>query len=362
MRYLDTFSGVGTASLAWQPLGWECVAHAENAAFPSAVLAHRFPEIPNWGDCLDHLEWPLEPVDLVCGGTPCQAFSVAGLRAGLADPRGNLTLTYLAIVDQYRPRWFIWENVYGVLGHNRGQTFAAILGALGQLGYGWSYRVLDTQYTRVDGFARALPQRRRRVYLVGHLGDWRYPAAVLFERESLRGHPAPRRQAQQSGGAEASGDPRYDSRGAFIPELANCLTRRMHKGINTTMDEGQTMIPVLAFSAKDYLNDVMEDVSPTLRSGNFDQSRQNGGVMPAIVDRNEWRVRRLLPVECERLQGLPDDWTNIPWRGKNGAPDSLRYKAVGNSWAVNVARWIGWRIAEVESLALALDTPEVRHG
>ena len=137
----------------------------------------------------------------------------------------------------------------------------------------------------------------------------------------------------------------------------------MHKGINTTMDEGQTMIPVLAFSAKDYLNDVMEDVSPTLRSGNFDQSRQNGGVMPAIVDRSaDWRVRRLLPVECERLQGLPDDWTNIPWRGKNGAPDSLRYKAVGNSWAVNVARWIGWRIAEVESLALALDTPEVRHG
>jgi DNA (cytosine-5)-methyltransferase 1 len=133
--------------------------------------------------------------DLIVGGTPCQAFSVAGLRKGLADPRGNLTLTFLSILAQYRPRWVVWENVPGVLSENTG-AFGAFLGGLGELGYGFAYRVLDAQYFGVA-------QRRRRVFVVAHLGDWRPSAAVLFERESLSGHPAPSREAGQGTTAHA---------------------------------------------------------------------------------------------------------------------------------------------------------------
>lgn len=305
MTFLDLCSGVGTASLAFEPLGWRCLAHAENDRFASAVLAHRFPEIPNWGDILEFKEWPdAGTIDLICGGTPCQSLSIAGLRAGLDDPRGNLALAFLAIIARYKPRWIIWENVPGVLSHNKGRTFAAIIGALGQFGFGWAYRVLDAQYIRVDGYPRAVPQRRRRLFLVGYLGDWRYPAAVLFEPKSMQGHHSPRRRPAQNAAASFG-----KNLGGPLHGVANCLTARMGKGINTTMDEGQTMIP-----------------------------------MPD-------GIRLLMPIECERLQGMPDGWTDIPWRGKPHASDAARYAAIGNAWAVNAARWIGSRIAEVEALA-----------
>src|SRR4051812_16783839 len=149
-------------------------------------------------------DWPDATLNVLVGGTPCQSFSVAGLRQGLADPRGNLCLTYLAIADRYRPEWLLWENVPGVLSSDGGRDFGAFLGGLGQLGYGWSYRVLDAQYVRVDGFGRAVPQRRRRVFVVGNLRDWRRAAAVLFERESLQGNPAPRRQAGEGTSADVA--------------------------------------------------------------------------------------------------------------------------------------------------------------
>jgi DNA (cytosine-5)-methyltransferase 1 len=173
------------------------VAFAEIEKFPSAVLAHHYPSVPNLGDMTKFKDWPDADIDVLVGGTPCQSFSVAGLRQGLADPRGNLCLTFLAIADRYRPEWLLWENVPGVLSSDGGRDFGAFLGGLGQLGYGWSYRVLDAQYVRVDGFGRAVPQRRRRVFVVGNLRDWRRAAAVLFERESLQGNTAPRRQAGQ---------------------------------------------------------------------------------------------------------------------------------------------------------------------
>ena len=197
MRYGSVCSGIEAATVAWHPLGWEPTFFAEIEKFPSAVLAHRYPGVPNWGDITKFKEWPDAAIDVLVGGTPCQSFSVAGLRQGLADPRGNLCLTFLAIADRYRPQWLLWENVPGVLSSDGGRDFGAFLGGLGQLGYGWSYRVLDAQYVRVDGFERAVPQRRRRVFVVGYLGDYRRAAAVLFERESLSGHPAPRRQAGQ---------------------------------------------------------------------------------------------------------------------------------------------------------------------
>ncbi|WP_394065384.1 DNA cytosine methyltransferase [Alcaligenes sp. WGS1538] len=190
MRFLSVCSGIEAASVAWNPLGWRAVAFSEIEPFPCAVLAHHYPDIPNWGDMTKFQEWPDEPIDLLCGGTPCQSFSVAGLRKGLDDPRGNLMLTFGAIAAKYRPRWLVWENVPGVLSSNRGRDFGAFLRMLGQLGYGFAYRVLDAQYFGV-------PQRRRRVFVVGCLGDWRAAAAVLFERHSLSGDPAPRRETGQ---------------------------------------------------------------------------------------------------------------------------------------------------------------------
>lgn len=209
MRYLSICSGIEAASVAWHPLGWTPAGFSEIEAFPRSVLQHRLGAVPvDW----DHRHTPqsnmiplfgdftkieahhVGPIDLLVGGTPCQSFSVAGKRAGLEDPRGHLTLEYLALAKRLQPRWLVWENVPGVLSDDGGRTLGTFLRLLGELGYRWAYRVLDAQYCRVDGFGRAVPQRRHRVFVVGYLGDDARAAAVLFDRESLRGNPAPRRE------------------------------------------------------------------------------------------------------------------------------------------------------------------------
>jgi DNA (cytosine-5)-methyltransferase 1 len=251
MRYLSVCSGIEAATVAWHPLGWEPVAFAEIDPFPSAVLKYHYPDVPNLGDITHFEEWPyLGPVDLVCGGTPCQAFSVAGLRQGLADPRGNLTLTYLAILNRLQPRWFVFENVPGLLSHNKGRTFAAVLWAMGQLGYGWCYRVLDAQYVRVDGFLRAVPQRRRRLFIVGYLGDWRRAAAVLSEPEGMLGYTPPRRA------------PKQDLANTIAPAL--CAGGNRTGGTRPPGTDGDTMLSLIpdvsnAFAARDYKQPRAED-------------------------------------------------------------------------------------------------------
>ena len=200
MRYLSVCSGIEAASVAWHHLGWTPAAFSEIDPFPSAVLAHRFPDVPNLGDMSKFKEWTHEglqgpgSIDLLVGGTPCQSFSVAGFRKGLEDPRGNLMLTYLGIADRFKPKWIIWENVPGVLSSNQGRDFGTFLGALGQLGYQYAYRVLDAQWVRTHSFPRAVPQRRRRVFVVGYLGEVNRAAEVLFKLEGLRGDPPPRRK------------------------------------------------------------------------------------------------------------------------------------------------------------------------
>ena len=201
MKYLSVCSGIEAATVAWHHMGWEPVAFSEIEKFPSAVLAHHYPSVPNWGDMTRFKEWPDANVDVLVGGTPCQSFSVAGLRKGLDDPRGNLMLTFGSIAQRYRPQWLVWENVPGVLSSNGGRDFGSFLGMLGQLGYGFAYRVLDAQYFGVA-------QRRRRVFVVGHLGDWHRAAAVLFERHSLSGHPAPSRQARKGTASGVAGSTR----------------------------------------------------------------------------------------------------------------------------------------------------------
>jgi len=234
MRYGSVCSGIEAASVAWHSLGWEAQWYSEIEHFPSAVLKYRFPDVPNLGDMTQLNQNPVfneQPIDLLVGGTPCQSFSVAGLRKGLADPRGNLMLTFLSIADKLRPKWIVWENVPGVLSSNGGRDFGTFLGALGELGYGFAYRVLDAQHFGVA-------QRRRRVFVVGCLGGWRVAAAVLFEPESLQRNPKPSRTKRQETATDAQG-----SVGATgIPKISNALCARDYKGPRPEADQGAPVI------------------------------------------------------------------------------------------------------------------------
>lgn len=183
MKYVSLFSGIEAVSVAWKALGWECVAVSEIDKFPCEVLKTRYPNVPNLGSVTDITEERLNElkkehgaIDLVVGGSPCQSFSVAGKRLGLEDARGNLMFEYCRIVGALRPKWFVWENVPGALSSNQGQDFNCLLEEMAQFGYVLGWRVLDAQYFGV-------PQRRRRVFLVGCLGDDTGPFKVLFERE-----------------------------------------------------------------------------------------------------------------------------------------------------------------------------------
>lgn len=340
MRYGSVCSGIEAASCAWHPLGWRAEFLSEIEPFPSAVLAHHYPNVSNRGDMTKFKEWPNATLDLLVGGTPCQSFSVAGLRKGLADPRGNLMLTYLAIAERYSPRWLVWENVPGVLSSNGGRDFGTLLGGLAELGYGFAYRVLDAQYIRVESHARAVPQRRRRVFVVGYLGDWRRAAAVLFERESLLGHPAPRREtgkgiaptlsARTKGGGGLGTD--FDCDGGLVSHSLR------GEGFDASEDgtgRGTPLVPVA------------DTLTSNWHKSNGAIAGNSAGVINPIF--HGPAVRRLTPRECERLQGFPDDYTLIDVRGKSAA-DSPRYKAAGNSMAVNVMRWLGDRIQLVDAM------------
>lgn len=437
MRFGSVCSGIEAASVAWNPLGWKAAWISEIEPFPCDLLAHHYPDTPNFGDMTKFKDWPDDEstaIDLLCGGTPCQSFSVAGLRKGLDDPRGDLMLTFASIAAKYRPRWLVWENVPGVLSSNGGRDFAAFLGLLsGQKitppadgwqnsgviqgyrnAYSLSWRVLDAEYFGVA-------QRRHRVFVVGHLGDWRAPAAVLLERHSVSGDSAPKRGAGEAvastitasayaGGAcgrpegaagnhfvplvldraafnqgenaqfetyiaETETMPTLVARGPhavmcmasgqggaeigidFAPTLTcnheapiaiagNIIGRKPENGGNGTgVDESGVMFTLtktdrhaVAFSPQATASQGvrLSDVSPTLDTCKIP------GVMTAYM------VRRLTPKEFERLQGFPDDYTLIPRKGGRMAADSPRYKAIGNSWAVPVARWIGERIMAVE--------------
>lgn len=447
--YGSICSGIEAASVAWHPLGWRPAFFAEIDPAPSRVLAHRFPEVPNHGD-FTRIGRDGGPaggaIDLLVGGTPCQSFSIAGLRGGLDDSRGNLSLEFCRLAERLRPRWLVWENVPGVLSSGGGRDFGAILGGLAELGYGLAWRVLDAQYVRVDGLERAVPQRRRRVFVVGYCGDWRRAAEVLLEPEGLRGDPPPRREARQDvagtpgSRATAGGGLGTDVEpGGLFPQVSLCLNAG---GMGRIDAETETLIPAppagggfdVAHALKAEGFDANEDgtgrgvplVTYYRTSGNsgswatgnstdalttssdpfshvlafdttqitgaknrsapqagapahplaakshpplaFDMRGRDGGAMPEgphdtaniraasggssrsyiAAASPRWAVRRLMPVECERLQGFPDGWTDAPDARGRPMADGPRYRMLGNSMAVNVMRWIGWRITEVE--------------
>jgi len=498
MKYISVCSGIEAATVAWHHMGWTPAWFSEIEKFPGAVLAHHYPNVPNRGDMTKFREWPDEAIDLLVGGTPCQSFSVAGLRRGLEDPRGNLMLTFLAIAGRYRPRWIVWENVPGVLSSGQGRDFGTFLGALGQLGYGWAYRVLDAQYFGVA-------QRRRRVFVVGYLGDWRRAAAVLFERESVSRNNAPSRQSRKgiaglaegciAGCRERHGELNNESNrpcrvgvdvvgaidcrinaqraqnaqsghliptwpvdvaptlnasfadkqgledqhalggaGCFVPcvngsavpmphiDVTGTLTSRMISslGPNECMQGAILTSSIWVASGQSNAESLIEqagtlncnggqrggivattqevaralrgegfgvgnpgDPCPTLTKGDkhavaqpvatfakthkpmsatdaegwspvdaaptvthWHRDRSDIGTNVAVTQ--PMSVRRLTPRECERLQGFPDDYTDIKSKGKD-TPDGPRYKALGNSMAVPVMRWIGERINAQEN-------------
>jgi DNA (cytosine-5)-methyltransferase 1 len=353
MKYLSVCSGIEAATSAWHHMGWEPVAFSEIEPFPSAVLKHHYPDVPNVGDMTKFKEWNIGTIDLLVGGTPCQSFSVAGLRKGLDDPRGNLMLTFGAIARHLSPRWLVWENVPGVLSSNGGRDFGTFLGMLGELGYGFAYRVLDAQYFGVA-------QRRRRVFVVGCLGDWRSAAAVLFELASLSGNPPPSREARKvtpTLSASGTGVSRVGFNCEdewFVPQRpqwwdggdsAASLTTRCHEQSMPDKGNFAAVAQPIDFRNLRYQD---KEVSGTM------QAKPTGGYSLNYMTgiQQNMAVRRLTPVECERLQGFPDNHTLIPWRGKEASqcPDGPRYKALGNSMAVPVMRWIGERIRMINEL------------
>jgi len=498
MKYVSLFAGIEAATQAWHHMGWEPVAFADIDAFPSAVLAHHYPDVPNLGN-VEEVDWNeyRGKAELVVGGSPCQSFSVAGRRLGMDDPRGNLALEFIRAVAEIQPTWFVFENVPGLLSSDEGRDFGIFLGQVAEIGYGFAYRVLDSQFFGV-------PQRRRRVFVVGHIGnDWRSAASVLFESESLQGHSKESKtqgqeitrglaastnrqgeigrgitpkiagnldtncgagklshhtaisnhlipEAQNWDGKDKTGTLTTRSMQQFMPDKDNFMAivepqdeskifdswglNKNPKNVSPTLRSsvtytsgdpivtepeifsetnptgktdvsptlnarqvGSTGEPILTekttlhdvdsgkesdvartlvgdhqsriadtssvaveqtvhsfdstFSAN---SNVFEDVSPTLKVGT-----NSGAGSPPAVSQNtgSMAVRRLTPVECERLQGFPDNYTQIAWKGKapEDCPDGPRYKALGNSMAVPVMRWIGEGIQMVDDLVNGLD-------
>lgn len=437
MRYGSICSGIEAATVAWHGLGWEPAFFSEIDNFPRAVLQHHYPDVPLHGDFTTINGDEYGHIDLLVGGTPCQDFSIAGLRAGLAGERGNLTLEFARLVDRMRPQWIVWENVPGVLSIDGGRAFGSFLGALAEIGYGFAYRILDAQYFGV-------PQRRRRVFVVGYFGDWGRAAAVLFERESLLGNPAPRREAGEGTAAGSAQRPDgggglgtdFDCDGGLIAHALRAegfdasedgtgrgtpLVPVHFQGRGSNIDVGQDVAgtlgsnadrasggaPCIAFDTTQITSkanyskpkagdpchplaagahppaiafewqrgatqnlDVHEDFSPALIKSQtpavaFDlRGREGGAQFEGPHDTANIRaasggssrsyvaataVRRLTPVECERLQGFPDDYTLVPYRNKP-ASDGPRYKALGNSMAVPCMAWIGERIELIKTL------------
>lgn len=341
MRYLSLCSGIEAASVAWEPLGWQPVGFCEIEAFPSAVLAHHYPSVPNFGD-MARLEGEdfHGTVEIIVAGTPCQGFSIAGGRQGLDDERSGLAMHFVRLVDAIRPRWFLWENVPGAFSTNSGRDFGTFVRALAECGYHLAWRVLDAQFFGV-------PQRRRRLFVVGHSGDWRYPASALFEPESLRGHPAPGGKAETATASGAQG-------GAGTRRGTTRVTQSLtHSfgcgGADDNRAQGGFYIPVVPpLTTTPYADNAWQEgrlisVARCLTSRAERYDFETETLIPSHG------VRRITPLEAERLQGFPDGWTNIPWRGRP-APDRLRYGALGNAMCVNVMRWLGERMAEADGL------------
>ena len=407
IKYLSICSGIESAGLGWHPLGYECIGLAEIDPFRSAVLQYHYPEIKNYEDFtkIQASDLPTRPVLLV-GGTPCATFSIAGLREGLGEDRGNLALEFVKLIERLQPTWVVWENVPGILSSNGGQDLGTFLGSLAELGYGFAYRVLNTEHVRTQRFPNALPQRRRRIFVIGHIGgDWKSPAKVLFDSAPVREDAPPRRRKREKNPKK----PTYRSARSdqlIEDEVAGTIAARDYKSSTDLVveknhsdteywrksgefgkakkdpvimrdsqtgsngkpwnDEGVSWsltahdrYTVIETSTPDKSPRVYkEEVSPTLTAmtgGNRQpivfiekdvEDKKNSKTRPP---RNN-SIRGLTPIEYVRLQGFPDNYTQIPWNNKpkEECPVSRRYEACGRSMSINVMEWLGTRIQKVD--------------
>ena len=340
MNYISVCSGIEAATVAWNKLGWNPLGFSEIDKFPSAVLQHHYPNVPNLGDMTNYKEWTInESVDLIIGGTPCQSFSISGLRKGLEDPRGNLALTYIGLLDHFKPKYFIWENVPGVLSSNKGEDFSSFIRAIQEIGYGFAYRTLDAQYFGV-------PQRRKRVFVVGcSSGDWRSAAEILFESESLSRDTEESRQKGKDSTKETRGSSTTDNR--WPARISNTLDARYGDKMGLEDQHINSDCPRFVPTVyESHPNDSrvtdMGDTCTTVTA-----RWGTGGNNTPLV--NQSVIRRLTPIECERLQGFPCGYTEIPYNNRPHTPDGHRYKALGNSMAVPVIRWLGERINGIDA-------------
>ena len=313
------FSGIGGFDLGFERAGMTCRWQVEKDAAARGVLQRRFADVARYEYVKDVGRRNLEPVDLICGGFPCQDVSVAGRRAGLAGERSGLWFEFARIVEELNPRWVVIENVPGLLSSNGGRDFAVIIQGLVKFGYGVCWRVFDAQYFGVA-------QRRRRVFIVGSFGDGR-AAEVLFEREGLR-------RGSQTKRAKREAAPTLFASGAGTSRTASAGS------------ESEFLITADTLTSGGNGHRGHQDpVNMTLITSNTITTEEGRRYSPDnetyVVD---WQsgcdVRRLMPVECERLQGFPDGWTDVQ-------ADSVRYKQLGNAVAVPVAEWIGERIVAV---------------
>jgi len=424
MNYASVCSGVEAASLAWMPLGWKPVFFAEVEPFPCAVLQQRFdatkplhpldpaeasdekdrkmreswlkqinklPDtgtIPNLGDFTKIKgEDYVGTIDVLVGGTPCQDLSVAGKRAGFEGARSSLALDFVRLAYESRCRYFVWENVPGVFSSNGGRDFATLLSyfagyEISEPRWGWkssgivknriptryglAWRVLDAQFTRTPRFPFAVPQRRRRVFLVGCLGDWERAASILLEPDRLSWDTPPRVKTRE----EIAGSFGTGSDCSSEQNVSYAIDASYMKGVGRPC--ARTLAVQKFWNGEEVANTVTTDVDRnrmpdkdqfhgiivTDARGNGDGVAVNtitGDHANRITDytpvvTSESAIRRLTPLEVERLFCFPDNHTRISWNGKpeEECPDAPRYKACGNSMCVNCMEWIGRRIEEFD--------------
>ncbi len=409
MKVGSLFTGIGGIDLGLERAGMETAFQCEIDKDCNRILENRYPNVRRHTD-VKEVGRGAGSVDVLVGGFPCQDLSVAGRRAGLVGERSGLFHEFMRVASELTPRWLLIENVPGLLSSNDGRDMGVVVSTLAELGYGWAYRVLDAQYFGVA-------QRRRRVFIVGCLGDPALAAQVLFDPSSGPGNPAPSRSPgpdvartlgprsadarnargdgsenfllDDPGARESNGGERGPGKGFATAALTgngvgtcgvddnqaqagHLVVAKPPLTKNRLEPDDETLIT--AFSQKDSGDDATEDISPTLRSMNHDKGAANGGGQVAVVitpetgqgsdlvaretdvasalsatdgkqhDRgtritDSQMIRRLTPLECERLQGFPDEWTKVP-----KVSDSARYRMLGNAVCVNVAEWIGHRI------------------
>lgn len=346
MKFGSLFSGIGGFDLGFERAGMRCAWQCEIDPKAREVLRKHF-DVEVFDDVrsVDH---NAEPVDLICGGFPCQDVSIAGRRAGLAGERSGLWFEFARAIDELSPRWVVIENVPGLLSSNRGADFDTIIRWLVQRGYGVAWRILDAQYFGVA-------QRRRRVFVVGCLGDGR-AAEVLFEPGSLQGnYPQGRKTGKEIAHAltaSPTGSGRQDpSSETYI--AGNVLTSIPGRDASDAVNEHLIVETINAgakpggFNGQDAYTENYLQIAYKVRGGKDGGGKGYLGSDKAFalhgVEDQRIGMRRLMPSECEKLQGFPPGWND--W-----LKDTHRYKQFGNAVCVPVAEWIGKRIVEVEGI------------